>query len=80
MRRKMDLGPLPDLPPPVIVRPANGDHWVAACGGTETPFKTRSGKTLWYMWNTRTGEHAYLDMDNDIFLTTPEALAALGMC
>lgn len=31
--------------------------WGPACGGTEQPFTTR-GKTLQYMWNHVTGEHA----------------------
>lgn len=50
----------------------NRDHWVAACGGTETPM-TIGGRRLWYMWNRRTGQHAYLDMDRDVFLTDAEA-------
>jgi hypothetical protein len=57
----------------------NTDNWVPACGGTERPFETRTGRTLWYMWNTTTGEHGYLDVDNDIFLTGPEVDEAFGM-
>lgn len=57
----------------------NRDQWVAANGGTETPFRSRSGKTLWYMWNRKTGEHAYLDMGTDMFLSSEEAMQALGM-
>lgn len=56
------------------------DDWVPACGGTETPFKTRSGRVLLYMWNRTTGEHAYYDVEQDIFLTSEEACAALCMC
>jgi neutral trehalase len=52
--------------------------WVAACGGTETPFTTRTGRVLHYMWNTQTGEHAYYDVRNDIFLSNEEAQLALG--
>lgn len=58
----------------------NRDRWVAACGGTEVPFKTRTGKTLWYMWNPRTGEHAYLDMDNDLFLSNQDAHMEMWGC
>ncbi len=53
--------------------------WVAGCGGTEVPFTTRTGRVLHYMWNTVTGEHAYYDVRNDIFLDNDEANLALGM-
>ena len=53
--------------------------WVPACGGTETPFKTRTGRTLLYMWNRKTGEHAYYDVGADVFLTNDEATAAIGL-
>lgn len=51
--------------------------WMPACGGTEQPTKTRSGKVLLYCWNRITGEHAYLDVGADVFLTNAEAHAAL---
>jgi hypothetical protein len=54
------------------------DRWVAGCGGTEVPFVTRTGRKLHYMWNMTTGEHAYYDCINDIFLDTEEAMIALG--
>ena len=54
------------------------DQWVPACGGTETPFNTRNGHRLQYLWNKATGEHAYIDCNTDIILTTDEAIAALG--
>jgi hypothetical protein len=54
--------------------------WVPACGGTETPFTTRTGRVLLYMWNRTTGEHAYYDVEQDLFLTNEEACAALGVC
>jgi hypothetical protein len=54
----------------------SGDYWVPACGGTEKPTKTRSGRTLLYMWNTTKGVHAYYDCERDIFLTNEEASAA----
>jgi hypothetical protein len=59
--------------------PVNTDNWVPACGGSEKPFKTRTGRTLWYMWNKTTGEHAYLDVDNDKFLENDEVNDAFGM-
>ena len=52
--------------------------WVSACGGTETPFTTRTGCRLLYMWNLSTGEHAY-DVASDIFLSNDEASTALAM-
>lgn len=54
-------------------------EWIAACGGTETPFTTRTGRVLHYMWNTVTGEHAYYDVRNDVFLSNEDANIALGM-
>ena len=54
-------------------------QWVPACGGTETPFTTRTGRRLLYMWNPTTGEHAYYDVINDVFLSAEEATAALAM-
>ncbi len=52
--------------------------WFPACGGTEVPFRARSGKTLLYCWQPSTGRHAYLDLSSDIFLTDEEAQAALS--
>ena len=53
--------------------------WVPACAGTETPFTTRIGHRLLYMWNSSTGEHAHYDVVNDIFLSNDEASVALAM-
>ena len=53
--------------------------WVPACGGTETPFTTRTGRRLLYMWNLSTGEHAYYDLASDTFLSNDEASTALAM-
>ena len=53
--------------------------WVPACGGTETPFTTRTGRRLLYMWNLSTGGHAYYDIASDIFLSNEEASTALAM-
>jgi len=54
-------------------------NWVPACGGTETPFRSRSGKTLLYCWQPSTGRHAYLDCGTDIILSDEEATAALAI-
>lgn len=54
----------------------NRDQWVPACGGTEQPFVCR-GRRLHYMWNRLTREHAYLDLAQDRFLSTDEALEIL---
>ncbi len=53
-------------------------NWQVASGGTETPFTTRTGRRLLYVWLPATGEHAYLDLDTDLILTTQEAQDALG--
>ena len=55
------------------------DSWVPASGGTELPFKSRSGKRLQYVWQPSTGQHAYLDLDSDIILSDEEAEACLGL-
>ena len=54
-------------------------EWVAACGAAETPFTTRTGRRLLYMWSPTTGEHAYYDVTNDVFLSADEATVALAM-
>jgi hypothetical protein len=51
--------------------------WIPACGGTETPFMTRSGRRLQYLWQPSTGRHAYYDVDSDLILTDREAWACL---
>ncbi|MEO8188496.1 MAG: hypothetical protein ABI580_14160 [Burkholderiaceae bacterium] len=48
---------------------AIAEDWVRACGGTEQPFETRSARALLYMWNRTSGEHAYYDVERDVFLT-----------
>jgi hypothetical protein len=55
------------------------DNWLPACGGTEVPFKSRSGKRLQYVWQPSTGHHAYLDVDSDIILSDEEAEACLAL-
>ncbi len=51
--------------------------WKPACGGTETPFETRSGRRLLYCWQPSTGRHAYLDMGTDLILSDDEAQQVL---
>ena len=57
---------------------AEQGNWFPACGGTETPFTTRTGKRLLYCYQPTTGHHAYLDCGTDIILTDEEANAALA--
>jgi hypothetical protein len=59
-------------------RKAQG-NWYPACGGTETEFKSRTGRRLLYCWQPSTGRHAYLDLDSDIILSDEEAQIALGV-
>ena len=59
-------------------RRAEQGPWYPASGGTETPFPTRTGRRLQYMFQPSTGQHAYYDCDGDVFLTTEEACKALG--
>lgn len=56
----------------------NNDNWVPACGGTELPFETRNGRRVQYMWNRNSREHAYYDLDRDIFLDDAELKEAFG--
>jgi hypothetical protein len=53
-------------------------NWYPACGGTETPFISRSGKRLQYMYQPRTGNHAYMDVDCDMIITDEEARAYMA--
>lgn len=57
-------------------RKAQG-NWVIACGGTEKPFTTRTGRRLQYIWQPSTGRHAYLDLGTDLILSDDEAQEAL---
>lgn len=59
-----------------IMNPAQGD-WYPASNGSETPFTSRSGKRLLYVWQPRTGNHAYLDIGSDIILSDEQAWEAL---
>lgn len=55
------------------------DVWLPACGGTEVPFKSRSGRELLYCYNPKLGKHAYLDCGTDTILTDDEAARALEL-
>lgn len=59
-------------------RIAQADRWVPACCGTETPFRTRTGVMLLYVWNPARNAHAYLDCGSDIILTDEQARARLA--
>ncbi len=61
-----------------VIAASKADRWIPACGGTEQPFDTRSGKRLLYCWNPATGAHAYVDTRTDMVLTYEESQAALG--
>lgn len=52
--------------------------WTPACGGTEVPFTTRTGRRLLYCYQARTGNHAYLDCNTDLILSDEDAQMALG--
>jgi len=53
------------------------DDWIPACGGTEEPFLSRSGKRLLYCFNPVTKKHAYLNLETDMILSDEEARQAL---
>lgn len=53
--------------------------WLPACGGTEVPFTTRTGRRLHYLWQPTTGRHAYLDCGADLILSDDDAREALAV-
>lgn len=57
----------------------NQGEWVPASNRTETPFWTRTGRRLLYVYQSRTGRHAYLDVQTDLVLTDEEAAMAMGI-
>lgn len=61
---------------PTVVAPEN---WHPANGGTEVPFRTRTGRTVLYCWQPSTGRHAYLDCGTDLILSDEDAAAALDL-
>jgi hypothetical protein len=42
--------------------------WLPANGGTETPYITRTGHRVLYMWNRATGEHDWYIFALDQFV------------
>lgn len=60
-------------------RKAAQGPWMPAAGGAETPFTTRTGRRLLYVWQASTGRHAYLDLGSDLILSQEEADAALAL-
>lgn len=54
-------------------------NWIPACGETEQPFTTRTGRRLLYCLDTRSGRHAYFDVETYVILTDDEARQALGI-
>jgi len=59
-------------------RDQNLDVWVPACGGTEQPFRTRTGKRLLYCFNFKQNRSAYVDLDNGVVLDCKAARQVLG--
>ena len=57
---------------------ADCDVWVPACGGTEVPFRARSGVVLLYCFNPALKRHAYIDVRADVVLEDAVAFAHLG--
>ena len=70
------------IPHEPLIKPdfsdTSDDNWYPAHNGTETPFVSRSGKRLLYCFQPSTGNHAYMDVDNDILLSDEEARIHLG--
>lgn len=62
----------------VVTRDREQGAWVPACNGTEVPFTARNGQRLLYCWQPLTGNHAYIDVNTDMVLTTEQALRAMG--
>jgi hypothetical protein len=58
---------------------SNQGNWYPANGGTETPFVSRSGRRLLYVYQPNTGQHAYLDCEVDIILSDEQAAAYLQL-
>ena len=58
---------------------ARRDIWLPASRGTETPFIARSGAKLQYVFNPKSGNHAYLRVDSDMILSDEEAAMHLGL-
>ena len=48
------------------------DTWIPACGGHEKPLHYRNGVVALYVFNPRTGQHAYLNVSTDMIMTEEE--------
>lgn len=57
---------------------SQGD-WIPACNCSEQPFTTRSGRRLLYVYQPRSGNHAYLDMGTDLILSPEETRLAMAL-
>ncbi len=53
--------------------------FLPACGGTETPFVSRSGIKMLYVYNPATEKHCYINVGNDMPMTDEEAAEAMMM-
>jgi hypothetical protein len=54
-------------------------NWIPANGGREVPFTSRSGRRLLWCYQPATGEHAYVDCDNDLIISDEEARLLMGL-
>ena len=48
------------------------DVWIPANGGSEKPTMYKNGIKALYVYNPKTGKHAYLNCANDMILTDAE--------
>jgi hypothetical protein len=55
----------------------SNDDWFPANGGTEKPFRSRSGIRILYCWQPSTGRHAYLNCNTGMLMTDEEANLAM---
>lgn len=60
-----------------VAMAARTNAWFPASGGTETAFKSRTGKRMLYCFNPALRKHAYLDLDSDVIMTDEDALLHL---
>jgi hypothetical protein len=59
-------------------RKAEQGNWIPACGGTEVPFRTRSGFKVLYCWQPSTGKHAYINCETDMLISREDEQWILG--
>ena len=53
------------------------DAYLPACGGTETPFRSRSGIMMLYTYHPESGKHCYVNTQTDMPMTDAEAADAM---